>query len=342
MPTVRSLRHGFTAGVPPSTSRRNPGKREACQGWTNASSRANTRFLYGVDERQLSGSGFALTLTVRDCPATPQEWHRLRRALFKRLERAGMMRLHWATEWQRRGVPHLHCAIYWPDPSQRPDVLRTWCEIAADYGAGLSSQHETPIWDVLGWVQYVSKHASRGVSNYQRSPEYIPAGWRGISTGRMWGRWGDWPAPQEIGLSVDMAAFHALRRVVRKRSEAMARQSVENNIEASQVVGLLASMSPGDRRYARRIASDGEVRRLRWTRRRLKCPDPALSTVRGLSEWLPQDLLIDLARWLDAAGHVVEHADDEARSRAAQASAEPRARAPSPHTHHTEGSKTHA
>ncbi|WP_425527867.1 rolling circle replication-associated protein, partial [Xylella fastidiosa] len=65
-----------------------------------------------VREDKLTGVGLALTLTVRDCPATAQEWQRMRRAWEKRMKRAGMIRVHWVTEWQRRGVPHLHCAIW--------------------------------------------------------------------------------------------------------------------------------------------------------------------------------------------------------------------------------------
>ncbi|MFO5973161.1 hypothetical protein, partial [Pseudomonas aeruginosa] len=64
---------------------------------------------------QPAGPAAALTPTVRDCPPTSDDWHRLLKAWAMRMQRAGMIRLHWVTEWQRRGVPHLHCAIWFPD-----------------------------------------------------------------------------------------------------------------------------------------------------------------------------------------------------------------------------------
>ena len=67
--------------------------------------RRNTEFLMSVKTDQLTGAGVALTLTVRDCPPTADDWHRLRRAWEKRMVRAGMLRLHWVTEWQRREFP---------------------------------------------------------------------------------------------------------------------------------------------------------------------------------------------------------------------------------------------
>jgi hypothetical protein len=33
------------------------------------------RFLYSIDERHLDGHGFALSLTVKDAPATSADWH---------------------------------------------------------------------------------------------------------------------------------------------------------------------------------------------------------------------------------------------------------------------------
>lgn len=51
-------------------------------------------------------------LTLRHCPPTSDDWTRLVKVLQQRLRRAGLLRWHWVVEWQRRGVPHLHLAVY--------------------------------------------------------------------------------------------------------------------------------------------------------------------------------------------------------------------------------------
>ena len=43
-------------------------KRGEVGGWSEGAARRNVRFLYGIEERELHGDGFAVTLTVRDCP----------------------------------------------------------------------------------------------------------------------------------------------------------------------------------------------------------------------------------------------------------------------------------
>ena len=83
------------------------------------SSRGNTRFLYSVLTPELPVSaigvpllGLSGSLTLRDCPPSHDDWKTLREALFFRLRRKGLYRLHWLTEWQKRGVPHLHFAAW--------------------------------------------------------------------------------------------------------------------------------------------------------------------------------------------------------------------------------------
>ena len=102
--------------------------------------RRNTRFLYSVQEDQLDGHGYAVTLTLKSCPPSSKDWHRIRRAWEMRMVRAGMIRLHWVTEWQRRGVPHLHCAIWFPEttpPVQAMDsIVRAWLLLGEPYGVG--------------------------------------------------------------------------------------------------------------------------------------------------------------------------------------------------------------
>ncbi|MGN5699134.1 replication protein, partial [Xanthomonas citri pv. mangiferaeindicae] len=57
------------------------------------------------------------------------------------MQRAGMVRLHWVTEWQRRGVPHLHCAIWFPDLYDLVTPIDAWVAVEGEYGAGHRGQH---------------------------------------------------------------------------------------------------------------------------------------------------------------------------------------------------------
>lgn len=253
----------MTMGTPPTRNDHMRAKRDVVTGWTNSSTRSNTRFLYSVDERLLTGHGFALSMTVRECPPTPDDWQRLRRAFLKRLQRMGMVRGHWLTEWQRRGVPHMHSAVWFDeglrqrDPYALSTIVDHWVACAQSFGASSRGQHVASISDSVGWFQYLSKHAVRGLGHYQRSPESIPDGW--ATTGRMWGHVGDWPVGEPIAFRIDHQAAAAMRRIIR-----------------------------GWRRADARVA--GDRRRIASARTMLKCHQRELSAVRGISEWFPQAL----------------------------------------------------
>ncbi|KPB98071.1 putative replication protein [Pseudomonas amygdali pv. lachrymans] len=173
------------------------------------------------------------------------------------MQRMGMIRLHWVTEWQRRGVPHLHCAIWFP-PGAHTRALIAWSELTAAYGSTSRGQHGREIEGAVGWFQYLSKHASRGVKHYQRSSANLPPAWQ-KKTGRMWGHWGDWPVRESIRLELEMDGFHALRRLVRSWRLADARAS-------------------------------GDRYRIRSARSMLTSNSPEQSAVRGISEWIPEPL----------------------------------------------------
>lgn len=284
MPTMTVYRHGVTCGLGNEMAK--PPERTEVTGWSSSAIRRNLRFLYSVDERGLEGlPGVAFTLTVKDCPPSGEEWGRLRDNLFRELRREGAVVVHWVTEWQRRGVPHLHLAIFFPPGHPLPvsEITAHWCRIAGVYGPSPFGQHFSSIWDVLGWNQYVSKHAARGLKHYQRSPENIPEGWRGQSTGRMWGKLGTWPVVQPLSIELDSGGFWAYRRIVRGWRVADARSQVERSQDRSK--GL---------------------RRLRAARRMLRCPGRQLSSVRGLSEWLPESANLAVLPVLQALGHRVE------------------------------------
>lgn len=173
MPVITVYRHGGKGGVAPMNLPhiRTP---RGGSGWSPGAVRRNTEFLMCVREDKLTGVGLALTLTVRDCPATSKDWHNMRRAWEARMRRAGMIRLHWVTEWQRRGVPHLHCAIWFSGiVYDVPLCIDAWLAVASSCGAALRGQHGRIIDGVVGWFQYVSKHAARGVRHYQRCSENL-------------------------------------------------------------------------------------------------------------------------------------------------------------------------
>lgn len=268
-------------GTPPGRNSHKRRLRQKVGGWSPGSVRRNTAFLRSVDETQLSGEGWTFTLTVKDCPPDSREFHRMRRAYLKRLKRAGMIRLHWVIEWQRRGVPHLHGIAYFDPATERRTLaaaLGSWLTVAADYGAAPSGQHIVSVTDAVGWLKYLAKHAARGVHHYQRSPESVPVSWKG-ETGRMWGHVGDWPREPVLGVELGASSSAKLRRSVRAWRKADARAEVDQ----------------GKRR-----------RRIVQARTMLKCGDRNLSAVRGISEWIPADVMLRLLEALALQGHRIE------------------------------------
>lgn len=239
-----------------------------------------------VREDQLTGVGLALTLTLRHCPATSARWHQLRTNYEKRLRRMGMLRMHWVTEWQRRGVPHLHGAIWFPSDYVERHGLRAigqsltsqWVLLASEFGAGWKGQDCHKITGAVGWFQYVSKHAARGVRHYQRSPENIPEAWQS-RTGRVWGKCGDWPVQEAMKFSLQDqhgdGGFFAFRRLVRSWRVADARAS-------------------------------GDQRRIVSARGMLRCCDRVRSRIRGVMEWIPFESSLSLMANLAMRGYHIE------------------------------------
>ena len=300
MPVVTVYRHGATAGIGPVGNRKPP-KRDEVKGWSSGSVRRNLAFLRSVDERGLTGEGWALTLTVRDCPPTHADWHRAVELYLLQVKRLlGTIRSHWVTEWQRRGVPHLHGAIWFPaGTSERYAIVnmlvQLWIGYAAAFGVGEKGQMVKPIDGVLGWFQYVSKHAARGLKHYQRASESIPQGW--TKTGRMWSKAGDWPIKEPVKLTLDNRGYHVLRRWARSWRKADARASLAK-VEWMILEGLTASLPAHAVRDARR--------RIPSARTMLRCPDLKLSGVRGISEWIGENLLLRMVERLALDGYRVE------------------------------------
>lgn len=284
--------HGVKVGTAPNTPNIAPVKRGAVQGWSDAATRRNVDFLRSVHDKKLSGTdsaplvGLAITLTLKDCPPTPEAWHKLRRAVLMRFTRSGMARCHWVTEWQRRGVPHLHMAVWFPAESVAKagfvqSLIGHWIAVAAPYGASASGQHYTGIKAALGWFQYVAKHAARGVKHYQRSRENLPQQWQG-KTGRVWGYLGDWPRKAAVKLEMDDSAYFTYRRLLKRWRIANAR-------------------------------AEGDRVRVRYARRSLRAKNWTESSLRGVSEWIPVACSLLMVECVQAMGGLVVISENEQR-----------------------------
>lgn len=298
MPTVTSYRHGTTAGS--GNCNATPPQRTECRGWSASSIRRNLAFLYSVDERRLADlEGFALTLTVRDCPPAA-EWRRIRLAFFEFARRQGVALVHWVTEWQRRGVPHLHLAVFWPSSGPRPvgSLVRHWCALTASLGATGRGQHVTRIHDLRGWNEYVSKHAARGLYHYQRSPQNVPETWRGASSGRMWGKLGDWPTYPICKIELSREAYHRYRRLVRSWRLAKVRRRPPGCIQADD--------GSWWRRAGTELVPCDLGRAISAARSMLRCPVRELSSVRGISEWCGSAVTDRFLEHLSLEGHSLE------------------------------------
>lgn len=263
MATVRAYPNGVTMGTPSGVVPKGA-KRGRVQGWTPESARRHIRWLYSVDVPHLTGHGWAVTLTVRELPASAAEWHAARRAWIERVRRRGLVRLHWVVEWQRRGVPHLHAAVYLDaaDHGLGALLLTDWIAVCERRGwtALIRSQDVKPIAGATGWLQYLSKHAGRSAAHYQRMG--MPAGWE--SSGRLWGHVGEWPTVEPVEGTLSLAAAARFRRLVDAYCRARAR-------------------------------AEGDHARLAYLRRRRKAEtDPYRSRVLGVSEWVPESVALRL------------------------------------------------
>lgn len=272
--TLKVYPNGASAGVVPETIA--GGIRADVSGWSVQSSRSNTRFLYSVRAPELDGYGLALTLTVRECPPDHEAWKAAREALVRWMDRRGLMRLHWITEWQRRGVPHLHAAAWFRDPGDSEGrqrlallLMAAWLRITAGWWSAQRAQTVKPLGDELGWLMYLSKHAARGAAHYQRAAQGIPEGWQ--RTGRMWGYRGQWPRDEPLALDLDWPAFFRFRRLARSYAIAQAR-------------------------------AVGKPRMLRARRRMLRCPFPKAAPYRGVSQWIPRSVVLDMVAFLSREG----------------------------------------
>lgn len=312
-----------------NTHQRKPGKRGRVTGWSPGAARRNIAFLRSVDDDKLDGVGLAITLTIRDCPEGSAEWSKAIDTWIKRQRRAGLIRLHWVMEFQRRGVPHLHCAVWYDREKIReiegnraihglqavsnPHMAKAhkrgeehvikagmgavadWIEITEKWGTGSKGQQVRPIDGPVGWFQYMAKHCGRGRQHYQRQQEALPAVW--TSSPRVWGKSGVWTLSEPADATVGNRQWYRLRRLVRAQRVARARHGIPSGWADT---GLLT------RDHVRSSPMHGgkplryRLRNLLHAKGMLKCGERKLSEVRGISEWITQDQQADLLR---ALGH---------------------------------------
>lgn len=202
-----------------------PPTKTAVVGWSKHAARRNNKFLYSVVISAMTGNGVTFTLTVgRELP-TATQFHSWIKSLTQQFRDWGCLRYHWVIEWQERGAPHLHGVVYFPASSwciptsdATPLVIAiplAWLRISAASGSMSFGQHAVPIKDKLGWLKYLAKHASRGVNNYQRSPDNIPEQWK-TGTGKVWGYGGNWERMEEVPIPLTGRPAYRFRRCLVK------------------------------------------------------------------------------------------------------------------------------
>lgn len=308
-----------------------PPPRTKNKGWTKHAALRNRKFLWSVVPEKLSGYGFSVTHTVRTCP-TPDLWSKWLKKYFRHLrDRYPLTRFHQVTEWQIRGMPHLHAAIWFagevqpadgsePERVRKPvggsgpngsiiegkdiprpeDLSRIWLRITKEGGSEIYGQDVKTIntKDAGHWLQYLAKHAVRGVSNYQRSSKNIPPEWKG-RTGQVWGKGGDWPTENVLEVhGLAKSEEYQYRRIFCR---------------------YLASLPPSMRLKTSERAS---VRKFwqKW----LKCPDIMQSRVRAPSSFIRREDQIRIIRSINAdvwfsdavTGEVFTSADEVSLDRA--------------------------
>ena len=258
MPTMKVYPNGVSTYMG-GTGTHTRAPRGDVVGWSAAAARRQRLWAWGVDASALTGFGYAVTLTLKDTPDSAVDFHVLRTTWEKRLRRMGMTRIHWVIEWQARGTPHLHAAIYFPEalsPQDRAMLVGHWLVVSSAFGSFVWAQDLADIDGPLGWLKYLAKHATRGVSHYQRQGH--PEGW--AKTGRLWGAGGSWPIKEPLVLDgLNLPEFYRLRRLMRAWSFADARKF-------------------------------GDTSRMKYLKLSAKRGGKEKSRFMGAAEWIPEDV----------------------------------------------------
>ena len=247
-----------------------------------------------------------------------------------------MLRLHWVMEFQRRGVPHLHCAI-WYEPNEldpltmkRADRVRfvdgmesiarhgeqwegtnryvaamavgDWLDLAEPFGAGIKGQHARPIIESVGWFQYLAKHCGRGKDHYQRQMDSLPDAWE--KSPRVWGKRGQWVTEDPIEIELTDREWYRIRRLVRYQRVARCRAMLPalgwDSLPPLHTKDWARSITewPGS---TGKLSLRQRIRHLQQARTMLRCNERKLSDVRGLNEWISQEQQQDLHRVIQSS-----------------------------------------
>lgn len=242
-------------------------------------------FLWSIDPERLGGNGWAVTLTMGGTPDHSRQWEAARKALVKRLQRAGVTRYQWLTEWTAKGRPHLHMAVYGDGLLSGP-IVKAWLEICDvyDWPAEYFAQHIVRIDGPSGWLEYLAKHSSRGVHHYQRMG--MPDGWE--KTGRLWGKGGEWPVVEPMSVDVSRETFYRFRREVRKYQRAKlvrVARSLSRQVELTPLEdrAKLEARARKTYRAAHRVGSNhGDKEKGRYA---------------GVSGWIPEIVSLTLVEF---------------------------------------------
>lgn len=187
--------------------------------------------------------------------------------------------------------PHLNQKFIWT-PSSVSDWFTDWIVADAVFAAWQRACHPIPrhhyaqhierIEALSGWQAYVAKHCARGVNHYQRLAKVLPDGW--TSSGRLWGKGGDWPTLSD-NLEMDDTSYFRLRRAIRKWLLAKA------SFNAARSFGRKQEQARHDLKYLRKAGSKRQDDSSKQQDKK------TLSSVYGLSSFIPRDLIDMLLIW---------------------------------------------
>jgi hypothetical protein len=188
---------------------------------------------------------------------------------------------------QKRLVPHLHTAIWYADGPAADRVnlggwgraaIEDWLELTYGMRTTREAQMCRPIDGIAGWLEYIAKHASRGVAHYQRQRAMMPKGWQ--KTGRLWGHRGDWPTAEPVEAELDDQQYFRLRRLCRNYQLAKSRSR--------------GSVTISDAAGTRKLLLGSSGRAIVYARHLIRCSDKTLSRSKGGSQWMPMDVMLRL------------------------------------------------
>lgn len=276
MAKITILPNGINGGLG-GGGNSSPPKRGNCNGWSIGAARRNQRFLQSVISADLPEGAFAYTLTVKEIPSSAAELANLVHRLRKYIYRNGGTADHWVIEWTGKGRPHLHGVVFFDDPAKIFPLARLenhWLKMTKHLKTSALGQHVVMMDNAVGWFQYMSKHASRGMAHYQREQGSLPAEWQ--KTGRMWGKGGDWPI-SETSFELNKQSYFRVRRMCKSYQLAEARTELAKALPYRDTDQIRAAK-----------------RRILYLRKSLKRNERTVSEVRGINEWVPEPVLITM------------------------------------------------